>query len=80
MFYGLLLQYFATLANRPPLNFELLNLLVKPLMEMSVEIPYYSAICARERLLRTRKLFSEDAKDPGSHKWISNVFFKLDFF
>ncbi|KAL8152128.1 hypothetical protein V2J09_021936 [Rumex salicifolius] len=71
VFYGLLLQYFATLATKPPLNFELLNLLVKPLMEMSVEIPYYSAICARERLLRTRKLFSEDAKDPEKSCWPS---------
>lgn len=63
--YGLLLQYFATLTNQKPLNFHLLNLLVKPLMEMSAEIPYFSAICARERILRTRTKFSEDIKDPG---------------
>ena len=45
-----MLQYFAILANKNPLNFELLNLLVKPLMEMSVEIPYFAAICARQRI------------------------------
>ncbi|KAL2940728.1 Nucleolar protein 14 [Bienertia sinuspersici] len=37
VFYGLLLQYFATLANQKPLKFQLLNLLVKPLMEMSTD-------------------------------------------
>ncbi|KAL8142980.1 hypothetical protein V2J09_016012 [Rumex salicifolius] len=71
VFYGLLLQYFATVATKTPLNFELLNLLVKPLMEMSVEIPYFSAICARERLLRTRTQLCEDAKDPEKSCWPS---------
>lgn len=65
VFYGVLLQYFAVLANRKPLNFELLNLLVKPLMEMSVEIPYFSAICARQRILRTRTQFCEALKNQG---------------
>ncbi|KAL8523619.1 hypothetical protein ACS0TY_013551 [Phlomoides rotata] len=49
VFYGILLQYFVVLANKKPLNFELLNMLVKPLMEMSTEIPYFAAICARKR-------------------------------
>lgn len=71
VFYGLLLQYFATLANEKPLNFQLLNLLVKPLMAMSAEIPYFSAICARERLLRTRTKFCEDVKDPEKSCWPS---------
>lgn len=71
VFYGLLLQYFATLANEKPLNFQLLNLLVKPLMEMSAEIPYFSAICARERILRTRTKFCEDVKDPDKSCWPS---------
>ncbi|KAL8254000.1 hypothetical protein R6Q59_032221 [Mikania micrantha] len=62
VFYGLLLQYFSVSANKKPLNFKLLNLLVKPLMEMSIEIPYFAAICARQRLLRTRTLFAEDIK------------------
>lgn len=65
MFYGILLQYFAVLANKKPLNFELLNMLVKPLMEMSTEIPYFAAICARQRLLRTRMQFCEDVKNTG---------------
>ncbi|KAK2983887.1 hypothetical protein RJ640_008046 [Escallonia rubra] len=62
VFYGVLLQYFSVSANKKPLNFKLLNLLVKPLMEMSAEIPYFAAICARQRLLRTRTQFCEDVK------------------
>ena len=65
VFYGVLLQYFAVLANKKPLNFKLLNFLVKPLMEISVEIPYFAAICARQRILRTRMQFCEAIKNPG---------------
>nr|XP_016449286.1 PREDICTED: nucleolar protein 14-like [Nicotiana tabacum] len=43
VFYGVLLQYFAVLANKKPLNFKLLNMLVKPLMEMSAATPYFAA-------------------------------------
>ncbi|XP_050372311.1 uncharacterized protein LOC126790198 [Argentina anserina] len=69
VFYGLLLQYFATLANKKPLNLELLNLLVKPLMEMSMETPYFASICARERILRTRTRFCETVKNPERSCW-----------
>ncbi|XP_047971513.1 nucleolar protein 14 isoform X2 [Salvia hispanica] len=71
VFYGVLLQYFAVLASTKPLNFKLLNLLVKPLMEMSTEIPYFAAICARQRLLRTRTLFCQDIKNTGNNCWPS---------
>ncbi|CAN1152348.1 Nucleolar protein 14 [Linum perenne] len=71
MFYGILLQYFAVLANKKPLNFELLNLLVKPLMELSVEIPYFSAICARQRILKTRSQFCESMKSQEKSCWPS---------
>ncbi|KVI05291.1 Nucleolar protein 14 [Cynara cardunculus var. scolymus] len=71
VFYGLLLQYFSVSANKKPLNFRLLNLLVKPLMEMSIEIPYFAAICARQRLLRTRSLFAEDIKNSEKSCWPS---------
>ncbi|KAF7124640.1 hypothetical protein RHSIM_Rhsim12G0073500 [Rhododendron simsii] len=71
MFYGVLLQFFAVTANKRPLNFKLLNLLVKPLMEMSREIPYFAAICARQRLLRTRTQFCEDVKNPEKSCWPS---------
>ncbi|KAL2542866.1 Nop14-like protein [Abeliophyllum distichum] len=71
VFYGVLLQYFAVLANRKPLNIKLLNLLIKPLMEMSSEIPYFAAICARQRLLHTRTKFCEDAKITGKSSWPS---------
>lgn len=65
VFYGVLLQYFAVLANKEPLNVELLNMLVKPLIEMSKEIPYFAAICARRRIETTRKQFIESIKQSG---------------
>lgn len=65
VFYGLLLQYFAVIANTTPLNFELVNMLVKPLVEMSMEIPYFAAICARQRILRMRMQFCEAIKSSG---------------
>ncbi|CAN4122028.1 unnamed protein product [Withania somnifera] len=71
VFYGVLLQYFAVLANKKPLNFKLLNLLVKPLMEMSASTPYFAAICARQRLQRTRTQFCEDLKHTGKSSWPS---------
>ncbi|XP_057961275.1 uncharacterized protein LOC131153166 [Malania oleifera] len=71
VFYGLLLQYFAVLSNKKPLNFILLNLLVKPLMEMSAEVPYFAAICARERILRTRMQLCEALKNTGASCWPS---------
>ncbi|KAK2636010.1 hypothetical protein Ddye_030802 [Dipteronia dyeriana] len=71
VFYGVLLQYFAVSANKKPLNLELLDLLVKPLMEMSVEIPFFAAVCARLRILRTRTQFCEDIKNPENGCWPS---------
>ncbi|GAB2280166.1 hypothetical protein Dimus_014803 [Dionaea muscipula] len=70
-FYGLLLQFFATLATGKPFNLELLNLLVKPLMEMSWQIPFFSAVCARERISRTRTRFCVDIKNPDKSCWPS---------
>lgn len=65
VFYGVLLQYFAVLASKKPLNFQLLNMLIKPLIEMSTEIPYFAAICARQRILRTRTQFCDAIKNSG---------------
>ncbi|KHN00285.1 Nucleolar protein 14 [Glycine soja] len=72
VFYGVLLQYFAVLANKEPLNVELLNMLVKPLIEMSMEIPYFAAICARRRIETTRKQFIESIKQSESSSWPSS--------
>ncbi|XP_027363812.1 nucleolar protein 14 isoform X2 [Abrus precatorius] len=72
VFYGVLLQYFAVLANTKPLNVELLNMLVKPLIEMSMEIPYFAAICARRRIESTRKQFVESIKNSESSCWPSS--------
>ncbi|KAF9624425.1 hypothetical protein IFM89_011433 [Coptis chinensis] len=71
VFYGVLLQYFAVVANKKPLNFKLLNLLVKPLMEMSMDTPYFAAICARQRIHHTRARFCEDIKNPEKSSWPS---------
>ncbi|KEH42220.1 putative nucleolar protein [Medicago truncatula] len=72
VFYGVLLQYFAVLANKKMLNVELINMLVKPLIEMSTEIPYFAAICARRRIEITRKQFVESIKNAESSSWPSS--------
>ncbi|WOK99686.1 nucleolar protein 14 [Canna indica] len=69
IFYGVLLQYFAVLATRNPLNIKIINSLVKPLLEMSTETPYFAAICARQRLVHIRTCFLEDMKNPGKSCW-----------
>ncbi|KAG1327764.1 nucleolar protein 14 [Cocos nucifera] len=69
VFYGVLLQYFAVLATRSPLNIKIINLLVRPLIEMSAETPYFAAICARQRLVHIRTQFCEDIKIPGKSSW-----------
>ncbi|MQL95018.1 hypothetical protein Taro_027685 [Colocasia esculenta] len=71
VFYGVLLQYFAVLSTRNPLNVKLINLLVKPLVEMSVDTPYFAAICARERLLHTHNQFCVDIKNAEKSSWPS---------
>ncbi|XP_034577406.1 uncharacterized protein [Setaria viridis] len=69
VFYGVLLQYFAVLATQTPVKFKIINTLVKPLIEMSGETPYFAAICARERLIHTRTRLCEDIKVPGKNSW-----------
>ncbi|GLJ38313.1 hypothetical protein SUGI_0780240 [Cryptomeria japonica] len=64
VFYGVLLQYFAVLADEKPLKLNKLNLLVQPLLEISLEIPYFAAICARQRLIRIRNQMTEDLRNP----------------
>ncbi|OVA00616.1 Nucleolar protein 14 [Macleaya cordata] len=71
VFYGILLQYFAVLATKKPLNFKLLNFLVKPLVEMSFDTPYYAAICAHHRICRTRTQFCEQIRNPENSCWPS---------
>ncbi|XP_057743067.1 uncharacterized protein LOC130961303 [Arachis stenosperma] len=71
VFYGVLLQYFAVMATKKPLNVGLLNMLGKPLIEMSMEIPYFAAICARRRIESIRKQFVESIKNPESSSWPS---------
>lgn len=67
VFYGVLLQYFASIAGGRASSLDRLNALVKPLLEMSSETPYFSAVCARERLIRMREQFIERLRNPGVH-------------
>ncbi|XP_042379538.1 nucleolar protein 14-like [Zingiber officinale] len=69
IFYGILLQYFAVLATQHPINIKTINLLVKPLVEMSAETPYFAAICARQRLIQIRTCFLEDIRNPDKSCW-----------
>ncbi|XP_010932890.2 uncharacterized protein [Elaeis guineensis] len=69
VFYGVLLQYFAVLATRSPLNIKIIKSLVRPLIEMSAETPYFAAICARQRLIHVRTRFCDDIKIPGKSSW-----------
>ncbi|XP_074582208.1 uncharacterized protein LOC141838594 [Curcuma longa] len=69
IFYGVLLQYFAVLATQRPINIKTTNLLVKPLVEMSAETPYFAAICARQRLIQIRTCFLEDIRNPDKSCW-----------
>jgi nucleolar protein 14 len=48
-------------------------MLVKPLMEMSTEIPYFAAICARRRIETTRKQFVESIKNAGQNEINLNI-------
>ncbi|PIA43330.1 hypothetical protein AQUCO_01900002v1 [Aquilegia coerulea] len=65
VFYGILVQYFAVETNNNPLDLKRLNILVKPLMEMSAQIPFFAAVCARQRLHLIRAQFCEDIKNPA---------------
>lgn len=43
-------------------------MLVQPLIEISMEIPYFAAICARRRIETTRKQFVESIKNAGQNE------------
>jgi nucleolar protein 14 len=60
-----LVQYFAVLVTQSPVNLKIINSLVKPLIDMSTETPYFAAICARERIIQIRTHLCEDLKIPG---------------
>ncbi|MCO5548652.1 hypothetical protein L7F22_002111 [Adiantum nelumboides] len=63
--YGVVLQYFASVAGGRLPSLDRLNALVRPLIEMSSETPYFSAVCARERIIHMRKQFIERLKISG---------------
>lgn len=64
----MLLQYFANLAGERPLCMQRINSLVKPLIELSGEIHYFAAMCARERIVRMQRQLSEKLKSGGEMK------------
>ena len=45
-----------------------INSLVKPLIELSGEIHYFAAMCARERIVRMQRQLSEKLKSGGEMK------------
>ncbi|KAI5056535.1 hypothetical protein GOP47_0028353 [Adiantum capillus-veneris] len=65
VFYGVLLQYFASVAGGRVPSLDRLNALMRPLIEMGSETPYFSAVCARERIIRMREQFIERLKSQG---------------
>ncbi|GJU45586.1 nucleolar protein 14, partial [Tanacetum coccineum] len=70
VFYGLLLQYFSISANKKPLNFRLLNLLVKPLTEMSIEIPYsFPSRCYGPAILLMSEYLTSCLVTSGLRMW-----------
>eukprot|EP00249_Psilotum_nudum_P014714 c24961_g1_i1 orf=114-2843(+) len=70
IFYGILLQYFATLADENPFSLDRVNALVKPLMEMSSETPYFAAVCAREWIVHIRQQLSKRLRNSdGKSCW-----------
>ena len=70
LFYGILLQYFATVAGTSPLRLDLVDAMMPHLLSISSSIPMYAATAARERLKRMRQLLShkqmEANEDPSS--------------
>ncbi|CAM6038551.1 unnamed protein product [Sphagnum compactum] len=65
VFYNVLLQYFASVAGEKSLSTQRLNVMVKPLIELSGETPYFAALCARERIVRSRHQLSEKLRSTG---------------
>lgn len=65
MFYGILLQYFASVGGGKAPAMDKLNALVKPLIEMSSETPYFAAVCGREWIIRMREQFLEKLRNTG---------------
>lgn len=75
VFYGVLLQYFAALATEKPIAYARLNVIVKPLLEVGSETPYFAAQCARQRIVQMQKLLSGKLKNPGKYR---SSFHRLD--
>ncbi|KAL2609472.1 hypothetical protein R1flu_028045 [Riccia fluitans] len=72
IFYNVLLQYFGSLASEKPFRLSRLNLLTKPLIELSMETPYFAATCARERLVHMHTQITNRLKtSDGNSYWPS---------
>jgi nucleolar protein 14 len=70
VFYNVLLQYFARVAGEKSLSIQRLNVVVKPLLELSGETPYFAALCARERLVHMQWQLSEKLKSIGQVQYV----------
>ena len=63
-FYGILVQHFATLAGRSPLDLPALDSLAALLVAATAEVPFYAATVARARLARFQQRLSASLAAP----------------
>ena len=73
IFYGILVQYFSHVANEKVPVLDKLNALVKPLIEMTSETPYFAAVCARERIVRMHSQLVAKLKTPSEYTCIISI-------
>lgn len=65
LFYGILVQHFASLAGGSgPLPLAHLDALVAPLVELTPQVPFYAATLARARLGRAQERLAAALRDP----------------
>ena len=69
--YGLVLQHFAKVASRQPVQMPVLDVLMTHLLAMTPDVPFYAAMSARARLARAAEklqaaLTDLDAQDDNA--------------
>jgi hypothetical protein len=65
VFYSVLIQYFSALAGETPLPLSRIDVLVKPLLQMSQDTPLIAAVNARERILKMQQQLTAKLRDQG---------------
>lgn len=67
VFYGILLQYFAAAAGEKVPAMDRVDALVKPLIELTAETPYFAAVCARQRIVHMHEQLSDKLKNSDAN-------------